>query len=107
MNFLSYELPGIDSSAGKIAYIMVFAVAAHLAVLTIRRLSTKIVYQQTGRVSPKTRSIASLANIFIVFSIYFWVVGFILQSLDCMVDTGKILEVCHPQNLTVNTISEV
>jgi len=48
MNFLSYQLPGIDSSAGKIAYTLIFAVAAHLAVLTIRRLSTKIVNQQTG-----------------------------------------------------------
>jgi hypothetical protein len=60
---------------------LIFAVAAHLAVLTIRHLSTKIVNYKTGRVSPKTRSIASLANTLIVFSIYFWVIGFILHAL--------------------------
>ena len=81
MTFLNYHPPGIDSATGKILYILIFAGAAHLAVLTIRHLSTKIVNYKTSRVSPKTRSIASLANSFIVFSIYFWVMGFILQAL--------------------------
>ena len=78
---LPYHPPGIDSAIGKIAYILIFAVAAHLAVLAIRSISAKIINYKTGRISPKTRSIASLANSFIVFSIYFWVIGFILQSL--------------------------
>ena len=81
MTFSTYHPPGIDSVAGKIIYILIFAAVAHLATLAIRYLSTKIVNYKTGRVSPKTRSIASLANSFIVFSIYFWVIGFILQTL--------------------------
>ncbi|BHH83658.1 mechanosensitive ion channel family protein [Desulforhopalus sp. 52FAK] len=81
MTFSTYHPPGIDSVAGKIIYILIFAAFAHLAILAIRHLSTKIVNYKTGRVSPKARSIASLANSFIVFSIYFWVIGFILQTL--------------------------
>ena len=81
MTLFSYQPPGIDSVGGKIAYILVFAVSAHLAVLIIRRLSTKIVNYKAGRVPPKTRSIASLTNSFIIFSIYFWVIGFILHAL--------------------------
>lgn len=81
MTIPSLQIPGFSSTPGKIFYIVIFAIIAHLAVLLIRRLSAKIINYKTGRVPPKTRSIASLANSFIVFSIYFWVIGLILQSL--------------------------
>ncbi|MFT5699835.1 MAG: small-conductance mechanosensitive channel [Desulforhopalus sp.] len=81
MTFSIYQPPGIESVFGKIIYILIFAAVAHLASLAIRNLSTQIINYKTGRVSPKARSIASLANSFIVFSIYFWVIGFILQTL--------------------------
>lgn len=81
MTFFTFQLPGFQSTIGKIVYTLILAFAAHLAVLTIRNISAKIVNYKTGRLTPKTRSIASLANSFIVFSIYFWVIGFILQAL--------------------------
>jgi small conductance mechanosensitive channel len=81
MTFFTFQLPGFESTIGKIVYTLILAVAAHLAVLTIRNISAKIVNYKAGRLTPKTRSIASLANSFIVFSIYFWVIGFILQAL--------------------------
>ena len=81
MTFFTFQFPGFESTIGKIVYTLILAVAAHLAVLTIRKISAKIVNYKTGRLSPKTRSIASLANSFIVFSIYFWVIGIILQAL--------------------------
>lgn len=81
MTFSTLQLPGTEVTVLRILYILLFAIVAHLAVLIIRRFSAQIVNYKTGRVPPKTRSIASLANSFIVFSIYFWVVGLILQSL--------------------------
>jgi small conductance mechanosensitive channel len=75
------NLPGMSNSFGKIAYILLFAFAAHLLVLAIHRISRWFVSQRSVRTQPKTLSIASLTHSFIVFSIYFWVIGFILQTL--------------------------
>lgn len=81
MGSFIHTLPGIDNTFAKILYILLFAVGSHLLVLTIRRLSLWFVSHRSIRTRPKSRSIASLANSFIVFSIYFWVIGFILQAL--------------------------
>ncbi len=62
-------LPGIDNAFGKISYILLSAVSAHLLILAIRRLSLWFVSHRSIRTQPKSRSIASLANSFIVFSI--------------------------------------
>ena len=74
-------LPGFDNTLHKIIYILLFAIIAHLLIKTIRRLSLWFLSHRSVQAQPKSSSIASLVNSFAVFSIYFWVIGFILQAL--------------------------
>ena len=81
MDLSLQNLPGMSNSFGKIAYILLFAFAAHLLVLVIQRLCKWLVSQRSVHTHPKTLSIATLTRSFAVFCIYFWVTGFILQTL--------------------------
>ena len=74
-------LPGFENTFSKIIYILLFATVSHLLVKTIRRLSIWFVSHRSIQTQPKSRSIASLINSFVVFSLYFWVIGLILQAL--------------------------
>lgn len=70
----------IESVALRVVVIVLVALAAHLAVVGIRKLVGYLVSRDFSLRHPKARSLASLVTSVIVFSIYFWAVGFALSE---------------------------
>ena len=65
----------------QVLYIMTIAIAAHILVLVVKKIS-KLIYAKTHKkATSKFRSITSLVTSTLVFIIYFWAIGYSLQEL--------------------------
>jgi small-conductance mechanosensitive channel len=69
-----------EEAIGRILLIMAIVVGAHLAVIAVRALGTKILSALPRASFTKTRSLAGLATSFIIFGLYFTALGVVLNE---------------------------
>lgn len=69
-------------AAWRISLILGLALATHMSVRGIHRLTLRVLSASAHRTHPKLRTIASLSDSALVFTLYFLAVGFLLMELD-------------------------
>lgn len=70
------------SIPARIAALVLIAVAIHLLVILVRRLAEHAITGARFRTQKKVRSLISLASSGLVFALYFFVLGLVLQEMN-------------------------
>ena len=80
MNLL-YEIIDVNSTLGRIIFITVIALGAHLAVIIVKRIGRSFLVPLSLKSNEKAVSLFSLLKSFLIFFLYFGAFGLILNEL--------------------------
>ncbi len=73
--------PQLQTIGNRVLFILAIAIAAHLLVIIVKKVSKLFHSKTSGKSSPKVLSVTSLLTSVLVFIIYFLAIGYALKEL--------------------------